>query len=321
MSLPTYETQSTWKELQKFLPESIQFDAEHKPVEEWWENHGRTIHLDRWRNPDAKIRVVMHHGVGTNGRQMSLILGISLLKAGFEAVAIDMPNYGMTKVAKGTTVSYDDWVNIGNDFVNFELEHDPRPIVLYGLSAGGMLTYHVAALNKKVKGIIGMTFLDTQIQQVRDESCRNLFMSRVGVPAANLFTPIPLLNAISIPFYLASKMWALANDPAAMKIFMADNTSAGAWTSMKFLSSFMNYKPAIPPEEFTVCPVLLTQPAVDYWTPLRLAEPFLKRVKKVDVKIVMLENAGHYPLEQPGLQQMHDVIISFVQGIEASLET
>jgi pimeloyl-ACP methyl ester carboxylesterase len=60
---------------------------------------------------------------------------------------------------------------------------------------------------------------------------------------------------------------------------------------------------------------------VDYWTPLHLAELFLKRVKKVGVKIVMLENAGHYPLEQPGLQQMHDAIIWFLRGIEASLET
>jgi hypothetical protein len=41
----------------------------------------------------------------------------------------------------------------------------------YGLSAGGMLTYHVTALNIKVKGIIGMTFLDALVQQVRDETC------------------------------------------------------------------------------------------------------------------------------------------------------
>jgi hypothetical protein len=52
-----------------------------------------------------------------------------------------------------------------------------------------------------------------------------------------------------------------------------------------------------------------------------LAELFLKRVKKVDVKIMMLKNAGHYPLEQPGLKQMHDAMISFLRGIEASLET
>jgi pimeloyl-ACP methyl ester carboxylesterase len=81
----------------------------------------------------------------------------------------------------------------------------------------------------------------------------------------------------------------------------------------------MNYKPVVPPEEFTVCPILLTQPEKDLWTPFHLAEFFLKRVKKVDVKIVMLENAGHYPLEQPGLDQMHEAIISFLKGVEASL--
>ena len=250
---------------------------------------------------------------------MSMILGVPLQKAGFEVVAIDMPKYGMTKEASGVTVSYNNWVDIGNEFVDSELKDDPRPIVLYGLSAGGMLTYHIAALNKKVKGIVGMTFLDTQIQQVRDETCLNLFMSRIGVPSTHLFAPVPLLNAISIPFSMASKMWALSNNAEAMKIFLADSTSAGAWTSMKFLSSFMTYRPAILPEEFTVCPILLTQPAEDKWTPLHLSELFLKRAKKVDVTIVELENAGHYPMEEPGLQQMSDAIIKFLKAIESSL--
>ena len=59
---------------------------------------------------------------------------------------------------------------MGNDFVNVELERDSRPVFLYGLSTGGMLTYHVTALNKKVKGIVGMTFLDQRNQQVADET-------------------------------------------------------------------------------------------------------------------------------------------------------
>jgi pimeloyl-ACP methyl ester carboxylesterase len=80
----------------------------------------------------------------------------------------------------------------------------------------------------------------------------------------------------------------------------------------------MSYKPVVPAEELTACPILLTQLEKDLWTPLHLAELFLKRVKKVDVKIVMLENAGHYPLEQPGLDQMHEAIISFLKGIEDS---
>ncbi|KAJ9238372.1 hypothetical protein DTO280E4_7491 [Paecilomyces variotii] len=184
MAPPTYETQKAWKDIQKFLPQRLAFTDDHSPVEEFWENRGHTIHLDRWRNPTAKVRVILHHGVGTNGRQMSMILGAPLHTAGFEVVAVDMPGYGCTKTACHTTVSYDDWVNIANDFINFELEKDDRPIVLYGLSAGGMLTYHVAALNKKVKGIVGMTFLDQRIQAVRDETARDLFMSRVGIPLA-----------------------------------------------------------------------------------------------------------------------------------------
>jgi len=56
----------------------------------------------------------------------------------------------------------------GSDLIDVELAKDNRPVVLYGLSAGGMLTYHVAAKNKKVKAIVGMTFLDTSNQKVKD---------------------------------------------------------------------------------------------------------------------------------------------------------
>ena len=40
--------------------------------------------------------------------------------------------------------------------------------MLYGLSAGGMLAYQVAATNKNVKGVVGMTCLDQRMQEVRE---------------------------------------------------------------------------------------------------------------------------------------------------------
>jgi alpha-beta hydrolase superfamily lysophospholipase len=81
----------------------------------------------------------------------------------------------------------------------------------------------------------------------------------------------------------------------------------------------MSYKPIVPPEESTVSPILLTQPEKDLWAPSHLAALFLKRIKKVDVKILMLENARHHPLEQPGLSQMDEAIVSFSKNIETSL--
>lgn len=48
---------------------------------------------------------------------------------------------------------------------------------------------------------------------------------------------------------------------------------------------------------------------------MQLSELFLSRIRKVSVKTVELENAGHYPLEDPGLQQMADAIIKFLHEI------
>jgi alpha-beta hydrolase superfamily lysophospholipase len=306
-----YQQQQAWRQIQSFLPRDYQLQPDQEPQEEWWTWCGHRIHLDRFVNPNAKARVILFHGVGTNGRQMSTILGAPLFRSGFETVATDMPGYGVTKVAPGVTVAYDDWVQAASDFIDSELARDPRPIVLYGLSAGGMLTYHAAALNRKVKGIVGMTFLDQRVQQVADETAYNKLMSRVGLPLTRLSVKMGL-GSMRIPMGMASKMSALVNDKAALNACMQDQTSAGNWVSLKFLSSYASYKPVIEPEAFDVCPILLTQPAEDRWSPLHLSEPFLSRVKRVPVQVVMLDNAGHYPIEQPGLRQMRDAIVDFV---------
>lgn len=308
----SYASQPNWREIQQFLPKVFQLGQGQEPAEEWWDWHDHKIHLDTYRNPQAKVKVILFHGVGTNGRQMSLILGAPLARRGYETIAIDMPGYGVTQVAKGAPVKYDDWVQAGSDYIDTELARDNRPIVLYGLSAGGMETYHVAALNRKVKAIVGMTFLDQREQQVRDETALNLFMSRVGGPMLHLTAKTPLAS-MTIPMSLASKMSALVNNDDALSVFLKDRSSAGNAMSMAFLSSYMRYQPVLEPEDFDVCPILLTQPAQDRWTPLHLSKPFLGRIHKVPVRTVMLENAGHYPLEQPGLSQMVDAIDRFYQ--------
>jgi len=309
----SYQEQKAWKEIQMFLPQEMHFNEKYSPKEETWDWKGHTVHLDRFEQSKSKYKVILLHGVGTNGRQMSTILGGPLSKRGFETVAIDLPNYGVTAVKKGTLVSYDDWVELVNDFINAELERDGKPVVLYGLSAGGMLSYHAAAVNKKVSGIIGMTFLNQQEQSVRDETSYNLFMSR-SAPFVSFMSATPFAG-MKIPMRVVSKMYALVNNKEALKTFYTDKTSAGNWASMRFLHTYMNFQPAIEPEDFDVCPILLTQPDKDTWTPLHVSEIFLDRIKKVKKEIVKLENAGHYPLEQPGLKQMEDSIVSFINNL------
>ncbi|QIH07185.1 MULTISPECIES: alpha/beta hydrolase [unclassified Pseudomonas] len=313
----SYQDQHQWKAIQAFLPKAYQIDANNAPLEEYWSWRGHDVHLDRFVNPTAPAKVILFHGVGTNGRQMSTIAGLPLARLGLETVAIDMPGYGETQVAPKAQVRYDTWVELAHALIEHEHRRDSRPIFLYGLSAGGMLTYHAAAMNQKVAGIIGMTFLDQRVPLVREQTALTPLLGRLGGPLIHALANTPLAG-LKIPMWLASKMHTLVNDRAALKACLKDRTSAGNWASLRFLSSYLNYVPVIAPQDFKACPVLLTQPAADRWTPLKLSQPFLERLAQVEVQTRLLENAGHYPLEEPGLTQMNQAILQFIEAVLAS---
>lgn len=57
---------------------------------------------------------------------------------------------------------------------------------------------------------------------------------------------------------------------------------------------YMTYEPDLAPSDFDVCPVLLTQPEKDRWTPQFLSDPFWDKIKKVPVKKTILKNGSHY---------------------------
>jgi alpha-beta hydrolase superfamily lysophospholipase len=309
-----YDGERAWREIQEFLPADLRFDVGFGPSEESWPWRGHGVHLDRFENVGAAAKLILLHGVGTNGRMMSLIVGGPLWKRGLETVSIDLPGYGLTDVAAGRLVLYDDWVDVVSDLVDAEVRRDHRPVVLFGLSAGGMLTYHVAARNERVAGIAGTTFLDPRLRAVRDAASHDLFVSRVVTPIGNLAARTPL-GRVRLPMRAVSRMYALVNHRGALDAFLRDDTSAGNSATIAFLSSYLRYAPAVEPEAFTRCPILLTQPQRDRWTPLALSELVLDRIHGVPKRVVMLENAGHYPLEQPGLGQLENAIVDFVEAL------
>lgn len=74
----------------------------------------------------------------------------------------------------------------------------------------------------------------------------------------------------------------------------------------------MNYQPKYDLSSFTQCPVLLTQPAEDHWTPLAFSQPVLERLN-VPYQVVMLPKGGHYPVEAQALEQLKTSSIAFIQ--------
>ena len=93
-----------------------------------------------------------------------------------------------------------------------------------------------------------------------------------------------------------------------------DKTSAGASVSFEFLNSMIEYQPAIAFENFDICPIILLQPGDDRWSPFPVTEPFWERVG-APKQMVNLENASHYPIEQPGLDQMRDAMVNFIRSV------
>ncbi|MDO5519329.1 MAG: alpha/beta hydrolase [bacterium] len=312
--MATYTNQQAWKDIQEFLPMQLHFTNQYHPTEEIWNWKENKIHLDTFRNPSAVAKVICFHGVGTNGRQISMIFGGPLSRDGFETITVDMPTYGVTEVNQNMLITYDDWVECGSDLITAELEKDDRPIFIYGLSAGGMETYHVAAKNKSknIKGIIGMTFLDQREKQVKTVTTNNKFWGKFGTSLGSFSCKIGLAR-FKMKMKIPSKMSALVNDKKCLKIMMNDTTSAGNKATMKFLESYMNYVPEIEPEEFDVCPILLTQPEKDRWTPQFLSDSFLDQIKKVSITKTVLRNGSHYPIEAEALADLHKYALDFMR--------
>lgn len=309
-SNPSYDDQPQWRKIMAGLPEALQLSDDQLPQEECWQWQGNDIHIDRYDNAKSPCKIILHHGVGTNGRQMTLLIGQRLAKQGYSVIAPDNLGYGVTRVNQ-SLIRFDDWVDLLSDLIDREIEKDGLPVFLFGLSAGGMISYHAAGKNKKVKGIVGLTFLDERIEQVRKETVIHPLIAPF-VPLVSALGNTPVIKGIKVPMKWVSKMYTLTNDKKLLKQFLKDRSSSGSLVSLAFLSSFMNYKPPVEPEDFDICPILLTQPENDLWTRELLSTLSLENIKS-DFTIKTLENAGHYPIESPGREQLETFFIEFLE--------
>ncbi|MFF0267601.1 hypothetical protein [Kribbella sp. NPDC004536] len=79
----------------------------------------------------------------------------------------------------------------------------------------------MVALNQKVAGIVGMTFLDQRSLRVRVESAFDSVSGLVGAPLMKLLARIPE-RGLPVSVRWVSKMRALVNGPAANLVTYAD---------------------------------------------------------------------------------------------------
>ena len=108
----------------------------------------------------------------------------------------------------------------------------------------------------------------------------------------------------------------MPNPPALTGLVARAPRGGGGRATLRFLRTFLDAVPEVEPEDFTACPVLLAHPAADRWTPVALSRAFLDRIA-APTELVLLENAGHLPVEEPGIGQLRAALVRFVRRVVA----
>lgn len=273
------------------------------------------LQLDRHGPADAPLSVVLVHGAGGYGR-MFAPLAQRLAVAGHEVLAPDLPGYGLSP-APWSQVDYAAWKRSLLALIEAEQSQRARPFVLLGASIGGYLAYLAAAESPWVRGLVATTLADPRDPIVQAALVRQPWMRRL-LPTLRPLSR--LTRGLRLPVRWFTHMDRMSRDPALSALVCRDPLGGGNRVPLGLLASLFDTPPAVEPERFTRCPVLMVHPACDAWAPVQISDRFFERLAAPRQR-VLLEACGHFPIEQPGLDQLRDALLPFLQRIAQSPAT
>lgn len=263
-----------------------------------WQWGDFDVHVLNVGSQDSPVQMVLLHGAGGNAAAMQPIAE-RLARLGAYISIPDLPGYGLTKVPDPAAVRYDHWHELATELVR--TLKDERPMVVLGASMGGLLAYDAAAESKAADALVVTCLLDPREEAVRERLSWSPTLGRNALPLMRwLAGPLARLR---IPVRLLADMSSISNSPELTKVVIRDPRGGGSWMPLVWMRSFLEWKVRIEPEHYPSIPVLMVHPGEDRWIPLEVSKPFFNRIA-APKELVVLENAGHFPIEQPGLDQM-----------------
>jgi alpha-beta hydrolase superfamily lysophospholipase len=296
-----------WREVQRYVPEPhrVATDETTTPREQWWDRRGHRVHLDRYGPPAAAARLLVLHGGGGNGRLVGALAAVAAARAGYAAVCPDLPGYGLTRVPDRRAVRYGDWVACARDLLRAESAHGP--VVVAGFSLGGLLAYD-AVSSVGAAGLVASSLLDPRDPLVR----RCIARRPMGDLGAALLPRLRRLDRLRVPVRWLAPVERIAADARLARLLAGDPTAGGAAMPLGWFRTFLGSAPDVEPEDFDRCPVVLAHPAADRWTPVEASLRFLHRIPARHRRVVLLERAGHLPVERPGIDQLAAVVVELL---------
>lgn len=299
-------------EYSAFLPERFRALV-RPPTDSWWTWRSTRVHIARAADPSAAVRVMVIHGAG--GHAGALWPGAAVVAAqGAEVFAPDLPLYGRTEVRDPGNIRYRDWVDLLCELIVAEKASDPRPLILFGASMGGLLAYEAAARTGIVDAVVVTCLLDTADVAAREAAARWATLGR------NAPRTLPVIAKVAgklrVPVRWLTPMSAMSNNPALALLCASDPLGGGGRIPLGFLADWFTFAHTAP-EDYRGPAVTLAHPGADRWTPPQLSERFLSRIAG-PTNAVRLENCGHFPVEDPGLTQLEATARSVLAAVARS---
>src|SRR5262245_61120900 len=224
LSHPSYVNETGWRRIDALLPEAIRLDPPNEPTEEWLSVGRFSVHLDCMRRPDAPATLVLVHGAGGNGRLLAPY-AVFAAAAGYETIAPDLPGYGLTQVPSKAAIRYQDWRDVLAAVLEVQARRSSAPIIVFGLSMGGMLAYDATVRTRIPTGLFASCLADAQEPAALRGGARWPWMLPVLQP---LLTNLPgILQGLPVPMRMLINMPAVANDPRLSEVIATDPRAGG----------------------------------------------------------------------------------------------
>ena len=311
--LPHRRAEINMEDYASFLPTARKTSLA-PPISEWWPWRNHRVHLLRLGDSNAPIRLIVVHGAGAHAAALWPIASL-LAGRNVDLTAVDLPLYGRTVTASRGTVTYEDWVALLVDLIS--AEDDGRPVILLGASIGGLLTVEAAARSRRVAAVVATCLLDPQERSARSA------MTRFGSLALVFMQLLKLvrgpISRFPVKISWIADLRSMGRDPGLGRLCAKDARGGGAWVPLGFLASYMRHPHFA--ARTALLPVHLMHPELDEWTPAELSESTLRTLHGPTTSR-LLRGCGHFPLEEPGLQDLlsglAEMVAAAVSNIEAT---
>jgi alpha-beta hydrolase superfamily lysophospholipase len=313
MFLPISYAQHALSSLQRERAESVlQLPRAPLPHESFRRFRDYEVHIDR-HGPEVSHSgtVLLIHGAGANGRLLAPF-AVPFVSRGLRVLAPDLPGYGITRGDTSHTC-YEAWIELVTELAD-EAAQD-GPVVLYGLSVGGLTALRAAQKARRVSAVIATTLIELADPSLFDAAARSRALGKI---ARWSFRHAPgLCDRIALPLHWLAPLELLTTDRALVRLLARDPLLGARRVSLRFMRSLHEYVPERADYDLP-CPLLLVHPGADRWTSPALSMKVFNAVRS-QKQLALLSTGSHAPLEPAAYAELTETIQRFLdeQGISA----